>query len=893
MADVSTNPSSEKPTIDLDTIARMYLGSFKISSGLTNIEFIKPESLPKADSEKILLSLKSKASLPLPFGAKTLDIRDVVLDLNLISDNKQKDKNTAALSGSFRIGINIIPISCDIISQKISLTGSIPKIGLSLLISELCGTEAMRSLKIPVMIHAMELSDLSMTFDPMSALISLRGKCAFGDAEIVIAPEGDRCDFLMGIKPGKSWKLSSVFKDINSIPFSDTSLIISSSNMTYPAKGKLSLNLIKSEKNSLTIIKGANLITSVNPADLNLDKILGLKNQLDVVAYLSERPNNFDFLLNLDGSFKIDKNLNMSEVSLRILPFRKDILCILNGIMEAKIGPQLLKFSGIMEVGTDRCTFKSSEEITWTEPFNIKNAQIGNLFLNLGTDYGKSPIRAEITGNLHAGNLNVPVAIALDSTTVGIIRANINRVEMIDLLSAFCDREREASLTKDLKQNELNAEFSNAEIVLSPEDIKQGEKSYKKGLQISGNMYLQGMNGDGKLEIAYADRMELNASLQEIKLADVFALKAAPDLPKLHISIEAKEQYVPKGEVTATISLLGVSKIVKMQMVDGLFQFNIDEKIFDSFQASLVGKAADFASPDRIYITADLKKDCFDYLQENTVRIVRKTADGMVSRIKDSEKAVATTEANLKRLSEEGSKLKEEKEKTREKQADDLDISTKDQMNAQSRVIEIKDKINSIDSRIERIRRRLDRKWRAIENAPWEDQLWRQIDYANDARNFMPRITESFKEIGDLEIANWNAFQDLEAAKLAMRSKRNLDSALPIESDPEIKANMILYEAESNSLKTAMAAAELIKKSLGPNHDVAMQVINSKPGELLKVTGAHFEGNLSAISGGKVNMKVDLQFAGNPPQAFQLNFDFNDAPESARSLAQMLLPASI
>lgn len=166
-----------------------------------------------------------------------------------------------------------------------------------------------------------------------------------------------------------------------------------------------------------------------------------------------------------------------------------------------------------------------------------------------------------------------------------------------------------------------------------------------------------------------------------------------------------------------------------------------------------------------------------------------------------------------------------------------------------------------------------------------------KVTMENDLLGFIDREVTNFvkNEIN-------GAVEKLSAAQKtlnkAKKKVRTLDNKINAAKKAKKWITVGALESEKaialTALEVADKALEALKFTLGAAGQIAMFIIKNGAKLLINVRAASFEGKLSGLNGGFVNISCDLEWMGKR-QKVNLNFDFGNPSKSVKILAKSLI----
>lgn len=296
-------------------------------------------------------------------------------------------------------------------------------------------------------------------------------------------------------------------------------------------------------------------------------------------------------------------------------------------------------------------------------------------------------------------------------------------------------------------------------------------------------------------------------------------------------------------------------------------------------------------------------------------------------RYRDAQAALAAAEADVRRLDQQIAAARRTVQAERERDQRNLRAAEADVAAAQREVNSLQRQINDQKRWISTLNGQIAAKKRWYDRLSFWDKTWGWAAYSGYATAKGAEITTAYTKIGGLETAKGVATGALEAAKAVLRGLQagasgvpvdadprvaglfaaretavggvtaargvvgglqHLARAVPVDADPRVAALFVARDTALGGLAAARASLDGAKAAVGGLADVGAFIADAGLGGLLDVRAASFEGWLSATSGGRVQLDVEVVFMGEPHR-LQLAIDLTDPLTGARRLADQLL----
>ena len=838
--------TAEGSTIKLRSIINAFLpNAIDLPSEVPNMACADIALTFKPSSGDITFAASSADAWDIPVGVDGLSISGINLNINRSKGDNGRSETTGSIAGTLNIGTANFT-SMYAFPGDFVLSGNIPSFNLSPLVQDICGGEVVRGIPVPAGFLDTELKDIAFEINPKQREMALSANSPLGQSEVQIKRMSNGTwGFTVGFVPPAQWKLSKIdssLSGLDNLKFSDTALILSSSE-----DRSFELATIETPRDDVAIKRGLNLFATLSMAGLGVDKLLGLES-LTIYTAIGTDPRNLVIEAQIEGEFEIDKNVAFGDIKFRLNVSPPSLAVMLLGTLHARIDKSELNFIGGLGIAVTPPSFQARMTATmegrWQDPMGAKGVAIMDVALDLGIAF--PPIRPSIgiAGGLQVGSFIGAAAVKFDTANPGntMVTIAFNQLYLPDLFDVFCPPAIKKAIPKNIVKTVLNVGFEDVNIYVVPQPTNIGELYFEQGISLSGTMFLWGLRIYSSIKIDQATGILIKGAVDPIDIAGVIKLRGVGGKPGPSLYLDLRTGATPTIDISGAVELFGFVSETILQISDTEFYFMSVGKIYKLFEATLEVRGSDKNNGGSIYVKATMKNDLFAYIRDkatkeiqaaansatnaiaeeqrkltaaqNEVNKINKDIDNMratvkaererdAARLRDAQNAVSSAQAEVNRLNTEIDKMRRTVQAERDRDAVRLNSARRAVTDAQNKVNSLQNEINSTKNRINQLNNDIKAKKRWYDKSPWYKQSYRWAEYSAYAAAKGTEIGALYTKIGGIEAAKATAVTALEVAKQTLRGMEAAAKTIPVDADPRVAGLFTARTAANGVLEAA------------------------------------------------------------------------------------------
>ena len=837
------------PEIDFKQLTQSALKNSPVPDFLPELRFQNLDFGGSPKTGNISFSGQSATIWEIPIGSKSLEIKDLFLEISSDKGQDGKRSVSGSFGGTMDLGKNSFQVNSNFPGEFV-LETQIDKIGLSPLLQELGGSEILQGVPIPLSILQAELRDIELSIAPQQKRFQVSATSDLGSVEILIEPKtGGGLGFSMGITPPATWKFSqidsalSVLDDLN---FSGSTLLVSSTN--DPA---LNMNLPALGNEPVKVRKGVNFFAQMDMSGLGVDELMDIKS-LQVFAAIGTDPRKMVIEARVPGSFPIQDNISFGDITFRLQPSPTEFSVTLLGTLFAKLGDSSLQFIGGLGIkvvpGAFQANLQATMLGTWSNPFGVEGVDVSDVAAELGIAF--PPVRPSvgIAGSLRVGDFTGSVALKFDSANPAksMLAVAFNRLVLMDVFKTFCPPHVVNTVPNEISQVLNTTQFEDVGIYIVPQPTSIGELQYEQGISLKGKMTIFDLNASAHLKIDQNSGILIDAEMDAINVGDILKITGAGDDPNPSLFLDLRTTSVPEVDITGAIEILGLKREAKVKISDEGFYFLMGGKLFDLFEASIEVEGKDFINGDGISVKATMKNDLFAYLREEATKAIQAAAKEATDELSEAQESLSDAQKEVNRLENSINQMRRTVKRERDRDIKRLQDAQRAVQNEQNKVNGLQRQIDSMRRTVKAERERDARKVNDARRVVSNEQnkvngLQRQIDSMRrtvraererdakkirDARN---KVSAAQNEVNKIQ-------RNIDSSKARIRrlaadiraKKRWLDARKwyqKVWAGPEYAAYAAAKTAEQGAIYTKIGGMEAAKHTAIGVLELAKQVL--------------------------------------------------------------------
>ena len=797
-------------------------------------------------------SFKASSAEPwdIPIGVDGLSVSDIKLDLNRTKDESGKSQVTGLIAGTLNIGAASITAEYNIPGDFV-LSGNISSLKLSPLVQDLCGMDSVTGMTVPASFLAVDLQDVTFYIAPQRGEAAFSAGSSFGKAEIQVKRlENGTWGFAAGFVPPDTWKFSTIddsLKPLDGLSFAGTALILASNE-----DRSFDLATIETPREDVSIKRGLNLFASLSMKGLGVDELLKI-DSLVVYAAISD-PRNLVIEAQIQGEFKIDRNVGFGDIKFRLAIKPPSFEVSLLGTIHALVDQSQLDFIGELGIAiiTTPPSFQANMAATmlgrWQDPMGAKGVAVMDVALDLGIAF--PPIRPSIgiAGALQVGDFVGAAAVKFDTASPGntMVAIAFNKLYLVDIFNAFCPPTVKKAIPSNIVKTVLDVGFEDVNIYVVPQPTTIGELYFEQGIGLKGTMYLWGVRAFASIKIDQTRGVLIEGDMDEINLGGILKLTGAGGKPKPSLYLDLRTGSTPTIDISGAVELFGLRSETILKVSDTEYYFFTEGKIFSLFTASLEVHGSSKTDGGSITVKATMHNELIDYLREKAVAEIKAAADEATRKISDAQHSIDAAQREVNKINNDIDNMRKTVRAERERDTANLkaaenavadaqrkvdginadidrmrktvqaerDRDTRNLNNARQAVINAQNDVNKLQGEIDSTKARINQlnadiasKRRWFDKSKWYEKSYRWAEFSAYAAAKGSEITTLYAKIGGIETAKHTALGVLELAKQTLRGMEAAAKTFPIDADPRLAA---LFTAR----ETAKGALEVAKQTL-------------------------------------------------------------------------------
>lgn len=812
------------------------------------------ETLPEIDLSDVHISIAPKsgqfslravsdAEWKIPVGIDGLVIRDLLFEINRQPGKKRGKVGSVSglISGMMQIGDATIEVEYAFPGDFV-LRGNLPEIDFSPLLRHVAGTSVLRDTPIPDSVLNATLEDIFFVIAPGRRHFQLAARMGMGEAEILIKKTSrGSWGCALGVAISPDWKLSELapgLGPLDDLELGGAGIILSTTDddsmalsVVNPSRPQVEINrdqlgMVEPQALGSRIQKGLNLFVNMSLLGTGADELLKIEN-LQVYAAIGSNPLKMTLEARIDGRIPLGPDAFLSGIAFRLQPLSTNPSITLLGVIELNAGDDQLRFTGAVQVSPRDAEIAATMQGDWTEPLGFPDLTISDVGLSGGLSFVTLLPTIGIAGSLQVGTVAAKAAVRFDTGKPehSMVAATMNRLMVIDVVDAFCTDDMSAAVPAEARRMLATTGMEDVNIHLVPMPCRIGELQYPQGIRIKGRMFLPGFRAEADIQLDPERGIKVFGAMTPIEIAGVFKIDGARGEPgpSLNIQLQRGEPFVVLVQGFAQV--LGIEGEVFVNINQSGFEFELEGKICDLFEAHIFAKGGRLDSDVGFYLLVEMQNDLMEYLRAEATRAIEAVADAALHELNQAQDVLEVKQAKLSGLDQEIAKMRKAVERDRKRDQKNLANARRDVQNAQREVNRIGKAIEAARAQVRRERTRDANRLRSarqgvfaaqgevnklqaeidsskvwigtlngqinakkvwLDNKAWYDKGWAGIEFAAFSAAKGTEITAVYTKIGGIETAKGTAWAALEVAKATVREMERAAVSIPVDADPRV-----------------------------------------------------------------------------------------------------------
>jgi len=846
--------------LNFSTLAEHLLTELSLPTDLPDFSFTDTQFHCTPSTKSFSFKATSYDDWVLPLGITGLQINDIRCEVKRTV--KASSSDHSSLTGQLIGNADIAGVSFDLcfaFPGDYHFTASVPKLSLSAIIQDLCGSDALMGFPAPSSVLNVTMDNIRIDAQPTSQAFSVQGTCLFGEIHLVVDQNKARWEFLCTIRPAERWQFSDIDHRLHSLDglnFADSALVLSNAHQTPSTLLELPRGMQQS--------KGLSFIADLAASELQLDHLLGLK-QLQINALIGMHPSDLLLTATIDGEFTLSDNIALGNMGLRLRPDANNLAIGVQGQVIAYLDESELLFIGTLEVHQleRRATFAATMLDKWQEPFGIKGLAIDALAIEIAVGIVQPPAvitpKVGFAGRIKIGSFAGDAVVKMDTVTSSksMISAHFKRLYLREIIQTFCNPQVIQAIPVDIQSTLLNIDLTKVALQVVPQTTQIGELTYEIGFAFQGTLDIAGINAQFVFKLDYSKGFAIRAEMDTINIDNVLLITGSGKQSHPMMAINLLLGTKVDAKIAAMVQLLGLSTETLINISDSGFNFLVTGTIFDLFTANIQATSGSLQQGSEFYLKVTMQNDLMAYLREQASITIKAGCDSAIRNLDRAQSDLERSQREVQRLHGEVNRVRNVIRQKRHQQSQTLTHAQRDVKVAHDKFDHIKDDLSDMRQTISRERRRdtvslhnarhevsqaqrhvndlqrkidsskrriktlkndIARKQRWLNRSP----LWRKVDrgveYADYATEKGTEINALYTHINSIEIAKSAANLAHEATKQIVRGIEQSTNAFPVDADPRIV-----------TLLTAKGSAKANLDITDQSVDIARNMLNNFP----------------------------------------------------------------
>ncbi|PHN08105.1 coiled-coil domain-containing protein [Flavilitoribacter nigricans] len=781
------------------------------------------------------------------------------------TDKKQR-RVKGILNGRSFLGSTPVDLEAELGQQREALTlrSRLANVGLKSSLQAIAGQSAFQGISLPDAVIDLQLEEGTLSVLPYRKQANIVAQSNLGtvDAWMQNAVESDKkMDYVVVISPPAGFKLSSLndrLKSLDAIDLSGQKIVLTSEDKDKKESSKIP----SLAQMSAAIKRGANLLARLDLTKLRLEHLLRAK-ELVVSSPLGDYLADVVLESAIDVDVPIGPTTKMSNVLFRLQPAPNNFSIALVGVVDAQVSRDDLVFKGGMDLAmsTQTLSFMSVMDDNWNNPLGAKGLVMSKVGLQLGGSFGGAAILPNMafSGEIKVGRFSGSSALAFDTRdpAKSMLSAEISQLYVSDIMESVIDPRVMRKLPDEMKEVLRSIRFNDVHLEFVPQPLRVLEKSYEPGFRMGGNVDIMGINGFGNVEIDYENGMLAQGEVDPIDLGP-FKLTGAGNNERPGFVIDLRMNKEPKVALNGLVSMLGMQAETEVEVLPNGFRFDLGGKVFNVFNGSIMASAADLERLGSIETSVQMQQDLFGFLNREVTSFIENEVGEAIKKLSAAQGKITQAQSKVNELDGLINQQRAIVRKDMNRKKAKYDAARRDVTNAQK-------KVNSLDKSIRAKKRELKEK----------DKAW-QVAERGVIRT----------QIASLYTARGVAWTALEGYKKILEGLGHMNTNPDIH--PKVASLIASKVSALGTLEAAKITLEGLKITLGATGKAATFIIEKGTKALINVRRANFAGQLGSLSGGAVDMDMNLEWMGKQMD-LRFNFDFNNPLQTVAALGKRLL----
>ncbi|MDN5796623.1 MAG: hypothetical protein L0H79_12820 [Intrasporangium sp.] len=599
------------------------------------------------DGSTVTFSAASPTEWTVPVGPDGIGIGQIHVTFDRRPGHRAGagSTTTGSVTGVIHLAGIVIPVTYAV-PGGLSLHASIATVAPFALIQDVVGAATLAALTLPPELTALTMTDVVLAIDAEHAELSFAATGPGFKRVQAVVRKSTTWGFAVGIELDDDYRFSSLspaLAGLDTVHLPDALIIIASFDDTTFTFDELQPDAGKG------VGKGAVIDGRLDLSGLGADKFLG-EAHLDVKAEVG--PSLADLQLEAAvGDITITDGVVLKDAELAVHPDPQNVSVSVSGAVDVTIDASPLQFVGGVSVVPNGISFFATMKGTWQDPFGAKGIALGNVSLQIGSDFEGVP-SIGIAGGLTIGAFQGTAAVSFNSAlpTQSVLIVAFNHLSLMDVLDTFTLAQVRAGIPADVTGTLTGISLEDVDLYVVPQDTTIGALSYKQGLRVGGKLHVAGLTAQADVEIDQQDGIKASGSLSPVVIGDVFSLTGTDQTKGPDLDLEITTSAVPKVNLDGWVSLLGLTAGASVSLMDSGFDFTCEGNVFGLFTAKVSANGGNLQSGPGFMVHADLQQDFRSDLARRAAAVLQQAGADAQAQIAAAQHDVDTAQAEVKRF---------------------------------------------------------------------------------------------------------------------------------------------------------------------------------------------------------------------------------------------------
>lgn len=823
--------------VSLKEIARQFIGRSYDVPDLNCSEFYI-EIDESQDKQEFNLRANTDEEWEIPFGITTVKVQRVRLDIG----GSFSGEKEAIIGGEVSIENNLFEINQNVKGDgRFFGSSSVESFSLRSLLEKLCGSHIYPA-ALPNL--ALERMSFEIASQKNGSFFQLESSVKnFGEIQLFVGKyHQNQWNFMAALTLKEEWDLSDIsdeFKKLDFLQFTNAMLIISS--FTNP-----DIIIPGDSSGTKGIEKGLTFRAQLHMMGGGLevvDRLLDIKG-LQIDTFIPEDPSDTKIKAKLDKDFKI-LGITFSDFNLFIKP-KPNLTIEVELSAFVKVQSDNLDFKGKFGITQGQSEMQLALRGAWEDPFGFKGLVIKDAFLGMITGPQNT---VAVAGSISFDkDLSIDVAAQFIGSTVpdALIGSFSGEICLLQMIKSFTGYQ--------IPANYLDVCISDLDIyvVANPLGATIGDKHYEPGFRVRGTIEQYGIVAKAEVAIDY-EGILLCGEMTPIIIANLLEITGSSPTGGPIVELIARKQEF-SFRLNVHLMVLGISQDTNIIINKEGFYFELVGNIFNVFEAKIEAKSSGKLVDGNFYIWATMKDNMVEFMITETKKMLKGSIGGIGTDLGKAKIKKEDLEKAVRWIDNEIEKIEKEFDVYRTKIINDYETARKRADILESDIIS---KYEDIDD------------WRG--------------DLAKAIGKLVSWLKKKIRE-AENQVREWGReFESTIRNRDILKEIR--DNLIPPPILETLKGDKITQSDELQKARETLSDLEKLAEKLLKVDDYIDQFGEKA---VLNIDSISFEGKLSVVGYGDVELSITGKFMGQPFDT-KIQFDFHDLQTGVTKFYEKML----